>query len=369
MDKGVVSRIELCRSFFSEKEKVLVRHGEMYASVFLYDTGVHGLRVKNSRGGIVVLPYQGQQVWDCTFDGRELTMKSMFDKPVQTMDYLGTYGGFLLHCGATAMGVPSEKDTHPLHGELPNAPYQKAYIDAGWDENGRFIGVGGEYEHIVAFNHHYAASPYIKLYENAAVMSASISITNLKQKDMELMYMMHINFRPIDYSTLIYSAKCDPENVKAHVSIPSHMQMSGESAKFAEFLKKMAENPCMHNTLTPDLMFDPEIVFTVKYLADENGYAYSMQRHPDGYASYVRHKPGELPFGIRWISRSLDQDAMGLVLPSTAEHKGYTEEKRKGNIMTLGPKGKIEFHVDAGLLKPEESKEVEKRIESITARS
>lgn len=55
-------------------------------------------------------------------------MKSMFREPVATQSFSHNYGGFLLHCGATAMGVPSKEEAHPVHGELPSAPYQKAFL-------------------------------------------------------------------------------------------------------------------------------------------------------------------------------------------------------------------------------------------------
>ena len=44
-------------------------------------------------------------------------MKSMFDEPNLLRQYLETYGGFLLHCGATAMGALSAEDTHLQHGD------------------------------------------------------------------------------------------------------------------------------------------------------------------------------------------------------------------------------------------------------------
>ena len=104
--------------------------------MFLYDSGVQGLRIENELGHIIALPYQGQQIWDCCFLGRNLTMKSMFTDPVPNVGYLQSYGAFLLHCGATAMGVPSKTDTHPLHGELPNAVYERAWLEIGEDEKG-----------------------------------------------------------------------------------------------------------------------------------------------------------------------------------------------------------------------------------------
>jgi hypothetical protein len=131
--------INLEKSFFSENEKVFVTNEGICASTFLFETGVHGLRITNNFGSMVLLPYQGQQIWNCNFHGRDLAMKSMFTEPVATSEFLKTYGGFLLHCGATAMGVPSEKDKHPQHGELPNAQYQKAYLEVGHDEKGHYI--------------------------------------------------------------------------------------------------------------------------------------------------------------------------------------------------------------------------------------
>ena len=37
----------------------------------------------------------------------------------------------------------------------------------------------------------------------------------------------------------------------------------------------------------------------------------------------------------RWISRTPDQDALGLVLPSTAEPEGKAAEEAKGNVKEL----------------------------------
>ena len=67
--------IHLYPSFFGEAEKTLVKHEGLTASTFLYTSGVHGLRLTNELGHLVVLPYQGQQIWDAQFFGRILTRK------------------------------------------------------------------------------------------------------------------------------------------------------------------------------------------------------------------------------------------------------------------------------------------------------
>ena len=86
--------LHLTPAFFSERERVLVEHGPLTASAFRYDSGVVALRLKNELGELVMLPFQGQQIWSAEFGGRDLTMKSMFSQPTATRSYLENYGGF-----------------------------------------------------------------------------------------------------------------------------------------------------------------------------------------------------------------------------------------------------------------------------------
>ena len=99
-------RIELYRSSFEDVERQLVEIGEFAVSTFRYASDIEALRVSNARGEIIVLPFKGQQIWRARFDGRDLTMKSMFDEPVDTKVYLETYGAFMIHCGLTGLGAP-----------------------------------------------------------------------------------------------------------------------------------------------------------------------------------------------------------------------------------------------------------------------
>ncbi|MEM7029422.1 MAG: DUF4432 family protein [Chloroflexota bacterium] len=354
--------LHLHPTFFSESEKTLVEIAGLTASTFLYKSGVAGLRLRNELGQVTLLPYQGQQIWHAEFFGRTLTMKSMFDIPNPTTDYLRTYGGFLIHCGATTMGVPTETDDHPLHGDLPNAPYQTAQLLLGEDDQGTYIALTGEYQHTVAFSDNYLARPSVKLYANSAIMPIDITIENLKKTDMDLMYLAHINFRPVNQGQLIYSAPCTPDYVRVRSSIPSHIS---PPEGYREFLDDLERNPERHNLLSPDLAFDPEVVFYIDYLSDTDGWAHSIQQHPDGTADYIGHRPEELSHGVRWISRTPDQDALGIVLPATAEPEGYTAEKEKGNVRTLEGGSQVTFHMKAGALSPEAATNMQRQVNDI----
>jgi hypothetical protein len=354
--------IHLSSDFFTGSEKPLVEYGALSATIFRFDSGVCGLRLKNEQGQLVLLPFQGQQIWSAGFDGRDLTMRSMFRQPYPTREFLHTFGGFLQHCGVTGAGGPSKEDTHPLHGELPNAPYQKAYLIVGEDEQGAYIGLGGQYQYTVAFAHNYLAEPQVKLYASSSLFKISMTITNLKNSPMELMYLLHINFKPVDNGRLVYSAVCDPDHVRVRSTIPAHIT---PGPGYVEFIESLKHQPEKHHILAPGLAFDPEAVFFIDYIADEAGWAHTMQLHPDGRADYLRHRPAQLPKGTRWISRTSDQDAIALVEAGTCEPEGYLTEKKKGNIKTLPPKGQFYCELEVGALSPAEAKRVEEKITAL----
>ena len=351
--------VHLSPELFGDNEKTLLDCGPLSASVFKYSTGVAALRFQNEFGEAVLLPFQGQQVWSATFHGRNLTMRSMFSEPQATRDYLATYGAFFIHCGATAMGNPGEKDRHPLHGELPNAPFQKAWIVCGADDDGDYLGLGGAYEHTMAFGPHYVCEPLLKFYADSSVMRRSVTLRNLKHVPMEWMYLAHINFNPVENSRLVYTARCTPEHVRVRKTIPTHIAVS---PKYRRCLEEFAVHPEKHNDLTADLFFDPEVCFFIDYEADKKGWAHTLQIHPDGTADYVRHHPSQLDKAVRWICRVADQAAIGIVLPATAEPDGYHAEKAKGNIKVIPPLGEVTFDYDMGMLSAPDAARLAKKI-------
>ena len=149
-------------------------------------------------------------------------------------------------------------------------------------------------------------------------------------------------------------------------TIPSHIR-PGEG--YRAFLEELKAHPERHAVLEPGLPFDPEVVFFLRYRADEEGWAYSLQVHPDGSADFIRHRPDQLPHGVRWICRTADQDALGLCLPSTAEPEGYQAERRKGNIRQVPAGASVRFDLEMGCVGPEDAREMARRIEGVLARS
>lgn len=360
------TRIEIEEAFFSGHEKTLVVQGELSASLFKYKTGVEAVGLKNSLGEIVSLPYQGQQIWSAVMNGRSLGMTSMFSEPRPTKVFLETFGGFFVHCGLTAMGGPSAQDTHPLHGELPNARFERAWIELGEDQKGEFIGISGRYHFTVGFGANYVFEPTVKLHKGSSLLDVSVHVTNMKHTPFELMYLAHINYKPVDGGRLVYSAVPDPKHVRVRTSIPSHIK---PAPGYVEYLEVLKTHPEQHHQFLPGQVFDPEIVFFIDYLSDESGLAHTMQIHPDGSADYVAHSTRELDHSTRWIVRTEDQQACAIVEPGTAEPEGYLAEKAKGNLKLVPPLGTWQTSFTIGMLNPSETAVMERKIKQMIDRA
>ena len=357
-----MNKINLYKEFFIEKERVVFEGGSLKATIFKYSTGIEAVKLSNGCGYVTLLPFVGQQIWDMEFLGHNMVMKSIYDEPEVCEAFYGeSYGPFLMHCGLTAMGNPTSEDTHTPHGELPIAKYREAYIITGEDEKGKYISLSGKYFFKRAFEHNYEFSPECRLYENASTIEMHISITNHKDLPLEYFYLCHINYRPVDGAKLYYTAK--PENITPHHEVPDGYP-GGE--KTNEYLARLDKDTSIMDTIDKSTQsYAPEIVFTCKYDADEKGNAHTMQLLPDGYSCYVCHKPEELPFGVRWIARTEDEDALGMVLPATAQHMGYIYCKKHGLEKYLGPGEKLTYHITTGILSPEDSQAMKDKIKSL----
>lgn len=359
-------KINLQKSMFSPVEFELVSHGELCAKTFTFSTGVEAVRIENKKGYFTVLPFQGQVIWNAHFLGRDLGMITLVKEPMAGVSYLRTYGGFLYHCGVTSMGA-KEGDL-PQHGEIPNHPYDNAYLLCGEDEKGKFMEIGGHLEYHVAYVRSYRFSPSVRLYENGTVLFVTSEIKNLKKSPMEYMYLCHINHRPVNGAKIIDTGIYEKGSFRVHKAIPASFPEEAQK-KLSDYMDLVEEKPETHLEVgNPYECYNPEICFTVKYQTDENGKAYVMQYEKGNGGVFVSHPAKLLPYGIRWISRTEDEDSMGMVLPATDEHLGYAAAKKAGTVKSLGAEESIVFQMQTGLLTEQEAQALIQKIDQIKSK-
>ena len=333
------------------------------ASTSCSDEGVIILHLKSDRVELKVLPFQGQQIWSASIDGRELTMKSLVNIPVHTKDYLRNYGAFFVHCGATAIG-PSPLDNHPIHGELPNASYNKAWLATGQDEDGNaFVELHGRYFHQVAMTCSYEAHPIIRLTQNSNLVDVSMSITNHAGREMDLMYMAHVNFLPIDDSKIVATHKWDQSSVRVISDLPSHVKEKA-TPEFIEFLKTAGTQPELSSKIPKGMQFDPELVAEIDYVGDEQGLGHTLIIHPNGVSDYLAQGIDSLPLGIRYLQRTPDHDCVGTG-PSTSGVTGKLSEMRKGTVKSLAPGEEFLAKIQFGTLNKLETRQVQAQIAQV----
>ena len=326
-------QIALRREMFGEKEREIVRFGGLVGSAFRYDTGVEALRLVNARGSVTVLPYMGQIAWSAVFDGVELAMQSMFREPRPANVIVETYGCLAYHCGLLRSGVPSATDTHPLHGEMPCAPMDRAGIACGTDARGRWMAVMGAREYAMGFGAHYLATPSVVLRENEASCEIEMDVVNLSSAPMDLMYMCHVNFAFAEGARIVQSVPFTPEHVVTRTAIPGHVT---PTADYRALLAALAADPARMQRLDEPARYDPEQVFYIKDVKrGADGRARFLMWRREGDAFTISWDPENMPHTIRWVLANSDQRVAAFAMPATCEPEGYTAEKAKGNVRSL----------------------------------
>ena len=79
----------------------------------------------------------------------------------------------------------------------------------------------------------------------------------------------------------------------------------------------------------------------------------------------MSYKPSELPYAVRWITRSEDQDALGLVLPATAPPDGLAAAQQNDQLIWLDPGGSFRTELVFGALEKKAADSLSNVIASI----
>jgi hypothetical protein len=352
-------RIALVPETFGPAERPLLTAEAGEVSCFRYPSGIEALRVRTDRLELVILPFRGQQVWRLAVDGEDVTMRTMFDEPLDVPLFGLTYGPFMMHCGLAGMGNPGPDDTHPPHGELPLARYRSAYIEVGQDDAGWWLAVSGEFVHRVSHTLHYAFLPRITVRPGSPVLDLGVVIENRRGTALDYQYLCHVNW-----------AHGPGELVQPVPMSGDHFVLyadAGADAITRRLTDEIAADPGVSNRLTAEDHVVPEYVALTRPVADSDGWAHYLMQRPDGRAAWVAFEVADLPYGIRWISRTSDEAAAGFCLPCTSHHLGRARATAEKMLRTVPAHGRVQMRMRAGLLDVDTAAGVRSRIEATLA--
>ena len=317
---------------FTESEHELLQSPSYSVSTFRYRSGVEAVKVRAGRGELIWLPYLGQQLWDWSVDGKSRKFVGFVDEPSYGKNFLQNYGGFLIHCGMTAMGNPGVGDTHPHHGELPVARFDEAWIEIGQEDGRETISLSGSIHWHVPFVAEYRCSPTLSVSPDGLTLRAEVRLENLMASALEYMYLAHINFPFSGAKRILSTAPFDLE----HIAIRN------------EIFPGMAANPESIKQIDQNAAYDPELVAIVDAKETAIKSVGSILERDDGTAFWVSQEKGELDHYVIWITHNVDRGACGFHLPSTAGPRGFAAEKALGAIKRLAPGGEATLRYSCG---------------------
>ncbi len=340
--------VNLKKGFFAEAACEVFRNDGFSVELFRYPTGIEAIRVTNSRGHLVILPYYGQMIWEAVFDGIDLKLANRFSAPRPATDIVGTYGCFMYHSGLLRNGNPGPEDHHPLHGEMPLAPMDSARIEAGADADGPWLAVAGERDYLMGFGDHYCARPKVLLRADDATFEISMEVENLGDDPMDLMYMCHANFAFVDGGRIIQPASFTRNDTVVRTSVPAIVQAD---AAYLKRIEQLREDPSATERIDSSKAFDPELVFYIRNLRKAaDGLVHVVMRRPAGDAFVVMYDPDEFSHLVRWILANPKQKVCAFAMPATCGVEGHSAERRLGHVRTLGGGRTARFSLRLGYL-------------------
>ncbi len=318
--------IELQRDYFKEIKTVFFTNNEFSVNLFRYPSGIEAIELTNSRGRMVVLPYMGQMIWDLEFDGVDLKMKSMFSQPKKVDRVIDTYGCFAFHSGLISNGCPGLDDDHEMHGEMPCAEMDSAWLEI--TDNG--IKISGQTEYVKGFGHHYLATPSVEMFKEKGFIKMGMNVKNLSSAEMPLQYMCHTNYAYLENAVMKQNI---PNSVfKLRESIPGHVK---PTEKWLVYNKKLLNGEESLTVLNNPEMYDPEIVFFADELNLYQEEAEFEMGSPDGVTFFTSFSTAELNYATRWLLHNANQHVASFVLPATCRPEGFNAAEKAGTLITL----------------------------------
>ncbi|QBB13812.1 aldose 1-epimerase family protein [Edwardsiella piscicida] len=334
------SKIMLWRSLFDAQPRTLLSNDDFRVTAQRYDSGVEGLRIENRRGHLVILPWMGQMIWEACFDGRDLTMRNMFRQPKAATQVVETYGCFAFHSGLLANGCPSPEDSHPLHGEMPCAPMDEAWLELDGDS----LSITGSYEYVMGFGHHYRAQPTVVLRGESALFDIGMRVTNLASVPMPLQYMCHMNYAYVPDA--LFSQTIPDAALILRESVPAHVVPTPQWQRFTERLRR---GEATLTRLDAPQCYDPEIVFFADRLDRYGERQEFRMQAPDGTTFVTRFSSGDFNYVTRWILYNGDQQVAAFALPATCRPEGHLAAQRSGTLLQLAPQQSRSFWLTTGI--------------------
>ncbi|MCF1428641.1 MAG: aldose 1-epimerase family protein [Shewanella sp.] len=337
--------LPLYKHSFSKERSLIAKSDAFEIHTFVYNSGVHAIEIRNAKGHLIILPFMGQMVWHAEFLGTNLCMKNMFREPKPAKTIVETYGCFAFHAGMIRMGCPTPQDDHVLHGEMPCATMDSAWLEI----SDTSVTIKGSYEYLMGFGDHYLAMPSVTLAADASEFDIGMVVRNLASKPMPLQYMCHINATYVEGAVM--SQNLPDEAFVLRQSVPAHVRPTEQWLAYNEALKTAAP----FGILDKPQLHDPEIVYFADSI-DRYTQRAELAMAIGDKCLITEFDTKEFNHLTRWILCNSDQQVAAFALPATCRPEGFLAAKASDTLVYLAAGEERSFSVRTGIRELAESK-------------
>lgn len=336
-----MTQFNLTHQMFNNYTFDLLKNNSFKVQTFKYPSGVEAVKIENTRGYLVILPFEGLIIWDAFFDGISLKMKDMFSQPYPGENIADTYGCFQFTSGLLANGTPAPDDTHPLHGEFSTSPMDSSWLTVTEDK----IKITSSFEYVKGFGYHYLAQPAVTMEKDSSLFEIKQNVTNLSEyQSMPIMYMCHMNYAFVKDGNI--SSNIPNEGFKLRESVPGHVHPTKEWLAYNDELK---ESKQLINVLDKPDKYDPEIVFFADNISQYVKNAEFTMQADKKHTFVIKFPTNEFNVVTRWLLYNPDQQVAAFALPGTNRPEGYNAAVKNGTLQHIEPKENRVFSVITGI--------------------
>ncbi|MEP6755876.1 MAG: aldose 1-epimerase family protein [Chthonomonadales bacterium] len=309
-----------------------------------FEDGVKSLDVTNGSGlTFSVLASRGLDISTATYNGHALAWRSAqtdkhpaFFEPTEKNWLRTFYGGLLVTCGLTTIGMDSEDAGQKLglHGRASHLPATYVTYSGEWEGDEYHLSVSGKMREAIIFgeNIEWRRTIHTRLGEKRFWVIDEVE--NMGYSTSPHMFLYHINlgFPVVNENSRFFSPTvvAEPRDSVAEVGKEDYNRFQPPTSGFNEkcyfhTMKPNAEGLVTTGIVNPDLL---------------NG---------EGLGLYVTYHQSQFPYFCEWKMMGQGNYVVGLE-PGNALVLGRAKERELGRLQFIEPGEIRKYHTEFGVV-------------------
>ena len=307
--------------------------------------GIRAIDIKSPCGlDMTILPDRGMDISSLSYKSIPINWKSATRETSPTyfedrgFQWLRTfYGGLVLTCGLSTMGMPSTDNGEELglHGRISNISAENVLADGRWENDNYIMTVQGKVREAAVFKDKLQLERKITTWMDDPRVVIEDVVENIGHETSPLMILYHIN---IGYPVVDIGAELLEANAKVEPRDDEARDGEKDFNKFIEPVRGYKEKVYFH-----DIEADSEGNSNVAIVNE----SFSGGK---GIGIWLKFNKNNLPFMTQWKQMGMGDYACGIE-PGNSFPRGRKIEREEGTLKFIEPGEKTRYRLEFNILK------------------